>query len=84
MKSPGSQSPWLYGGDTSYLANAYWNRASFSMRSLNTHVWPSTADRRGTAKSNVALGVVRPPAWMIGRYSSSAPYRKKTFWLCAS
>jgi len=44
-------------------------------------VWLSTADCRGTAKSKLALGVVRPPVVMIGRYSSSAPQRKKTLWL---
>lgn len=46
----------------------------------STHVWPSTADCRGTAKSKLADGVVRPPVVMIGRYSSSPPYRKKRLW----
>src|SRR4029077_13120411 len=73
VKSAGSQSPWLYGGETSYFAYAYWNRASFSARELITHVCPSTADLRGTAKSKLAEVAVVPPAVMIGRYSSSAP-----------
>jgi len=46
-----------------------------------TQVWLNTADWRGTAKSKLALGVVRPPVVMIGRYSSSAPHRKNRLWL---
>ena len=58
VKSAGAQSPWLYGGDTSYFAYAYWNRTSFSVRGLITQVWPTTADRRGTAKSKLAEAAV--------------------------
>ncbi len=49
-----------------------------------TQVCPNTADCRGTPKSKLALGVVRPPVVMMGRYSSSAPHRKKTFCVCES
>jgi len=60
------------------LEYAYWNRKSFSERGVMTQVWLRTADCRGTPKSKLALGVVRPPVVMIGRYSSSAPHRKNT------
>src|SRR5262245_51905912 len=73
VKSPGSQSPWLYGGATSYFAYAYWNRMSLSARGLTIHECPITAELRGTAKSKLFVGWVRPPVVMMGRYSSSAP-----------
>jgi len=44
------------------------------------HVCPTTADWRGTAKSNDADGWVRPPLVMIGRYSFSWASRTKMDW----
>ena len=54
------------------------------MRSLMIQVWAPTTDCRGTAKSNEAVGCVRPPLVMIGRYSFSCANRTNTDWVWVS
>ncbi len=41
------------------------------IRGLTTQVWPATYESRGTAKSKLLVGWMRPPEVMIGRYSTS-------------